>query len=561
MKRYFFRNKGLLAAAVSAALFLALTQTAVAFVLQIIIDAVTERDWTKLKYGVLWAVVCILAEWVASFLLPYAKSRLLKVIRQEIKQDIFHSLVEKDVVSFQSTNSADYISMFNNDLVMSEEKYFGNWIVLTYFAFYFILSLTGITALQPVIALISLGISFLPLIVPIIFGKKLSARREAYSDGLKIFNGRVKDYLSGFEVIKSFGAEAMMERHFSGDSLGVEDRKYRYEFTEAASNSYTTLTGASVWMAISLVSAAFVISGHITLGVMMAITQLANGVENPIQSFTKGYTSIKSTKAVNERILKIVDEKHAERKALPAAVFTDKLSLRDLSYSFDGTRKVLDGVSLDFAKNKKYAIVGNSGSGKSTLLRLILRYYDNYEGSVRIDGTDSREISVDSLYAMCSIIHQNVFLFDDTLKNNITLYNDYPEEQVKQAAHNAGLDSVIAVLPGGLEAKVDESGNNFSGGEKQRVAIARALIRRTPVLILDEATSSLDNQTAYSIESSLLNLPELTCLVVTHRYNRELLRRYDGIIALKSGKAAETGTFDELMAQKGYFYSLYTVAN
>lgn len=561
MKRYFSRSIGLFAAAVSASLFLALTQTASAFVLQIIIDSASGRDWTKLKYGVLLAVILILAEWLASFLFPLTKSRFLKAVRYNIKQDLFHSLLKKDVVSFQSENSADYISILNNDLVMSEEKYFSNWITVIYFMFYFILSLAGMTALQPMIAFISLGVSFLPLIVPILFGKKLSARREDYSTGLKMFNGRIKDYLMGFEVIKSFGAEAIMERYFSGNSLSVENRKYRYEFTEAASNSCTTLTGQSVWMLITLVSAAFVISGRITLGTMMAIAQLANGVENPIQSITMGYTSIQSTKAVNARILKITEEDQAKQKALPEAVFNDKIVLRDLNYSFDGTRKILDGVSLTFEKNKKYAIVGNSGSGKSTLLRLILRYYDDYEGKVLIDGTDSRQISVESLYSMCSIIHQNVFLFDDTLKNNITLYNDYPDEQVKQAAHEAGLDPVIETLPGGLEAKVDESGNNFSGGEKQRVAIARALIRKTPFLILDEATSSLDNQTAYNIERSLLNLPELTCLVVTHRYNRELLRCYDGIVALKNGKVAETGTFDELMAQKGYFYSLYTVAN
>jgi len=150
-------------------------------------------------------------------------------------------------------------------------------------------------------------------------------------------------------------------------------------------------------------------------------------------------------------------------------------------------------------------------------------------------------------------------MFDDSIKNNITLYNTYSDKDINNAIERSGLKILVNSLPQGINTSVGEGGCNLSGGEKQRIAIARALIRNTPILVLDEATSSLDNETAYNIESSILRLDNLTSLVVTHKLNKDILRKYDKIVAIKDGQVVEIGTFDQLINRRKYFYSLYNV--
>ena len=220
---------------------------------------------------------------------------------------------------------------------------------------------------------------------------------------------------------------------------------------------------------------------------------------------------------------------------------------------------MLQNVSMKLEAGKKYALVGASGSGKSTLLNLLMGVYDGYTGSIAIDGKELREVDTDSLYDIMSLIGQNVFLFDDTLYQNITMFRDFPEDKLELAVHRSGLDSLIAEKGEGY--RCGENGSGLSGGERQRVSIARCLLRESPVLLLDEATAALDNQTAFSVTDVILHLDGLTRVVVTHRLEEALLEQYDGIFVLRNGQVCEAGQFRDLMDRKEYFYSLYTVAN
>lgn len=294
---------------------------------------------------------------------------------------------------------------------------------------------------------------------------------------------------------------------------------------------------------------------------MVAVTQLSGNITSPIFSMIEAFNKAKAVGDINNKLINLMSKNDQKDNGIDINEFNDKIEIRNLTYSFDNNRNILENINLDLHKGKKYAIVGGSGSGKSTLIKLILGYYNNYNGNIYIDGIDNRKIKRKSIFNICSIIHQNVFMFDDTMKNNITLYNNYSDKVVETSIEKAGLNDLINKLDGGINAKINENGNNFSGGEKQRIAIARAFVKGSNMLILDEATSSLDNETAYNIEDSLLNIKDITCLVVTHRYNSEILRRYDKIIVIKDGKLCETGTFDELMDKKNYFYSLYNIAN
>ena len=219
----------------------------------------------------------------------------------------------------------------------------------------------------------------------------------------------------------------------------------------------------------------------------------------------------------------------------------------------------MDNINLTLKKNKKYAIVGESGSGKSTLIKLLMRYYNDYSGSILIDNNDLKSIYSSDLYKNISMIQQNVFMFDDSIKENIRLYSNHDDDDILKSCERAGLSKLINSLPNGIDSLVGENGNKLSGGEKQRIAIARALINDTQILILDESTSALDNETAYNLENSLLNLKDLTLVTVTHKLIKNILNKYDEIIVMKNGSVVEKGSFEYLLSQKGYFYSLYYI--
>lgn len=245
-------------------------------------------------------------------------------------------------------------------------------------------------------------------------------------------------------------------------------------------------------------------------------------------------------------------------KPLKAGGLENSITLRDVSFAYEENKEVLKNVSVEFTKNKSYAIVGGSGSGKSTLLSLLLGYFRGYKGKVMFDDSEIRDIAVESLYDMFSVVQQNVFLFDSSLKNNITMFKEFDENEYSKAVKLAGLTALVREK--GSSYECGEGGRNLSGGEKQRVSIARCLIRGTPVMLMDEATASLDNATAYAVTNFILALDGLTKIIVTHKLEAEIMKKFDSIIAMNNGTVAEMGTFTELMKRKGYFYSLFNVS-
>ena len=220
---------------------------------------------------------------------------------------------------------------------------------------------------------------------------------------------------------------------------------------------------------------------------------------------------------------------------------------------------VLKDISYTFEKSKKYAIVGESGCGKSTLIKLMMGYYRNYDGKILVDQQDVNGATPLSVNELASMIHQNVYLFDKTIEDNVLLNHHFSDAQINQALTQSGVAKFMSQLTDGLKTSVGENGKNLSGGQKQRVAIARALIQQMPILMLDEGTSALDLQTAYDIERTLLGIGELTVITITHKLSEEILSQYDEIIVMDRGQIVEAGTFDELVHSHGAFYKLYTL--
>ena len=235
------------------------------------------------------------------------------------------------------------------------------------------------------------------------------------------------------------------------------------------------------------------------------------------------------------------------------------VELKNVFFSYDESKTNLSDITYHFEAGKKYVVVGESGSGKSTLAKVMMGFYPITAGQLRVGGKDINAYSRKQLYHLLNYMEQNVFLFEDTLFNNLTLYSDYSIDEIERVIEISGLKEFVDGLEQGLDTYLSEDGGNVSGGERQRIGLARILLLGAQYLILDETTSSLDAINENQIECSLLQLDDVGCVFITHRLNPMLLERCDQIILLKDGAIKEHGTFQELMEKKEYFYSFYMI--
>ncbi len=301
----------------------------------------------------------------------------------------------------------------------------------------------------------------------------------------------------------------------------------------------------------------FVAADRITIGEVVAITNMMNFVLTPCKAIANGMIQLKAmekVKAELESLLELESE-NDNKENLEENIREIRMEQvhQKISDSFS-----LDNLTLNFEKGKKYAIIGKSGSGKSSIIKLLTEYGTDYTGKILINGKELSELNRESIMHVSPVCYQQTYIFNDTVFNNVALYQDYSKEEVINALKKAGIYDAIQKLPDGVDEKIRENGSNFSGGELQRIALARLFLRNKTMTFLDEITSGLDNETAYEIEKRLLD-EDMTIINITHRYNKVLMQKYDEIIVMDGGRIVERGSFDELIEKEKVFYNLFKI--
>lgn len=557
MKKYIFAHPFLFFFVVLAGIIAQGSAIAVSVFTMHIVDALGTGEADALL--ALIPIMAGVAAFIGLTMIFHTRTMFLYGAKTELRlqKDLFGSLMGTKISDFNQENSGKYISVFNNDLGTITQNYFSSIIEAIKFLGSTIVAIVTMAVIHPVAGLMATSAALLVLLAPAIFSKKMMQAQTKISMKKIVFNQKIKDFLSGFEVIKSFGAEGKIVPKFN--EVVEKTAKAKYEGGKAAGNlgAMTIFMLEVIIFANYLVAGFFVLRGDITVGGAVAIVGLSTGVAMPLRMFAELLGKIKSTKEINKRVLDMMKQTDTKVRGKTIKRLENGIVAQDLSFAYKEGAPVLKNVNYIFKKGGKYAIVGPSGSGKSTLTKLAMGYYDNYDGDLLINGHNIRDIDREGLYDNLSILHQNVFLLDDTLRNNITLYKDYSEAEYRNALEKANLLEVEARLAGGSDTVLGEGGNIISGGERQRIAIARAILKGSELMILDEATASLDNIIAHSIEKSIVDVDGLTCIFVTHRYSKDVLEKCDGILVMRNGELHEEGTFEELYARKGYFYSLY----
>ena len=559
-RRLFYKNKMCFIASVIMTIVMSFLNLMISWLIQQIMDSMANQNMQSVVRCAWIAASVVIAYTVANAVYRAVYPRFLQRAMQQYRDYAFSRLTQKSLRSFSKEGTALYVSALTNDCTSIENNYLAATFTLIEFLFCFLGALIMMLYYSPVMLVLAVALSFLPVAVSMTAGNRLTEQEKEISKKNERFVSIVNELLSGFPVIKSFRAEAQASRLFSQRNEQAEEAKKNKRRTEQLISLLANDAGIIAQMGIFLAGAWLAISNKgVTAGVVIVFVQLMNYILNPISQVPLLWSNRKAAIALMEKLSDALSENVREEGREKLNVFSEKIEVKDLTYGYEPESHVLKDLDVQFDAGKSYAIVGGSGSGKSTLLNLLMGSSSNYQGEICIDGVSIKNIESESLYQLMTSVQQNVFVFNDTIRNNVTMFHEFPDKEVTLALERSGLSEFIEKR--GEDFVCGENGANLSGGERQRISIARALLRKSPILLVDEATAALDAATARAVSFSILNLVGMTRIVVTHRLEEAILRRYDKILVMKNGTICEQGNFDTLMQQKGQFYSLFQIAH
>lgn len=493
-------------------------------------------------------------------LLNYASQpRFLERAMRQYKDFAFKKLIGKSISSFRDESAAGYLSALTNDAASIETNYLAQMLAMITKAVTFIGALLLMCRYSLLMTAIAAGLTVLPLIASLLTGNRLQAVESRVSERNGEFTAALSDCLAGFTVVKNFRAEREIFRLFAQSNKALEHEKFTGRRIKTLVGMIGAVTGIFAQLGVFIAGVYLSMKGgSMTPGAVVLFVNLMNFIISPIAELPGLLACRKAALGLVDKLAAALERSSSREGSETLNRLENGIRLENVSFAYEPGKTVLHGINAEFEAGKAYALVGGSGSGKSTLLNLLMAAETNYSGHILADGIELSDISTESLYGTMAAIQQNVFVFNASIKDNVSMFRDFPKTEMDEAIARAHLGALIRER--GEDYLCGENGSGLSGGEKQRISIARSLLKKSSVLLADEVTAALDAQTAHRVSSDILDLQGITRIVVTHTLEESLLRRYDKIFVLRGGRIEEAGSFADLMANKGYFYALFTVA-
>ncbi len=493
-------------------------------------------------------------------LLNYASQpRFLERAMRQYKDFAFKKLIGKSISSFRDESAAGYLSALTNDAASIETNYLAQMLAMITKAVTFIGALLLMCRYSLLMTAIAAGLTVLPLIASLLTGNRLQTVESRVSERNGEFTAALSDCLAGFTVVKNFRAEREIFRLFAQSNKALEHEKFTGRRIKTLVGMIGAVTGIFAQLGVFIAGVYLSMKGgSMTPGAVVLFVNLMNFIISPIAELPGLLACRKAALVLVDKLAAALERSSSREGSETLNRLEHGIRLENVSFAYEPGKTVLHGINAEFEAGKAYALVGGSGSGKSTLLNLLMAAETNYSGHILADGIELSDISTESLYGTMAAIQQNVFVFNASIKDNVSMFRDFPKTELDEAIARAHLGALIRER--GEDSLCGENGSGLSGGEKQRISIARSLLKKSSVLLADEVTAALDAQTAHRVSSDILDLQGITRIVVTHTLEESLLRRYDKIFVLRGGRIEEAGSFADLMANKGYFYALFTVA-
>lgn len=460
----------------------------------------------------------------------WAKSKAKFCMNNAVRSDMVATLLRQNHNEIHSKQSGEYLSWFTNDVSQISG--------LAWDSFYGIISVLA-QVTTSIIALAQLHWSLLAASVlvalvivnaPKLMGKRVKKLSEVCAQEQAQAMAKMKDLLAGLDVLSFFGRTNRFVDGNREASIQMEQPKHKLTYVQGFINKGIDLISIVCQMAVNLTISLLSIYGVIVPSALMGGGNLCGTIYNGLAAIGQDVLSLHASKPYFEKITAHADEESPKNSTYTSAL-KDAVTVEHLSFQY-GEKPILQNANFRFEKGGKYALTGPSGCGKSTLLKLLLGWLPEYSGTIRFDGQNARDFSTEQLQQQMSYIEQDVFLFNTTIRDNITLGENFTDELIERAVRGSALDGDLANMPLGLDTPVGEDGSNLSGGQKQRVAIARALIHNRSILLVDEGTSALDQKNADIVERSLLENPDLTLILVSHHLSPERKAQFTKVFEL-----------------------------
>lgn len=389
--------------------------------------------------------------------------------------------------------------------------------------------------------------------------KKSQPYFKKQADALGDMNGFVQENLTGFNVIKLYGREEISSEEFREITQNLQEVGFKASFISGIMMPVLSAISDMAYLIVAVLGALQVLSGNLTVGNMQAFVQYVWQVSQPVQTITQLASILQSAKSSLDRIFEVLDEPEEVADVTEHLThdLTGQVSFENVSFQYVADKPLIQNFNLDVKPGEMVAIVGPTGAGKTTLINLLMRFYDVTSGSIKIDGHDIRNLSRQEYRKQFGMVLQDAWLYEASIKENLRFGNlDATDEEVVEAAKAANVDHFIRTLPGGYNMEMNQESSNVSLGQKQLLTIARALLADPKILILDEATSSVDTRLELLIQKAMAKLMEgRTSFVIAHRLST--IQEADKILVLNNGQIIEQGNHESLLAAKGFYYDLY----
>lgn len=558
--QFFYKNIPIFCLAVFAALAAGSLNLILSWIIQQLMDTAAGKSGalsfrTLLLISAGFVLLC-----AGLSLLNYASQpRFLERAMRQYKDFAFKKLIGKSISSFRDESAAGYLSALTNDAASIETNYLAQMLAMITKAVTFIGALLLMCRYSLLMTAIAAGLTVLPLIASLLTGSRLQAVESRVSERNGEFTAALSDCLAGFTVVKNFKAEREIFHLFAQSNKALEHEKFTGRRIKMLVGMIGAVTGIFAQLGVFIAGVYLSMKGgSMTPGAVVLFVNLMNFIISPIAELPGLLACRKAALGLVDKLAAALERSSSREGSETLNRLEHGIRLENVSFAYEPGKTVLHGINAEFEAGRAYALVGGSGSGKSTLLNLLMAAETNYSGHILADGIELSDISTESLYGTMAAIQQNVFVFNASIKDNVSMFRDFPKTEMDEAIARAHLGALIRER--GEDYLCGENGSGLSGGEKQRISIARSLLKKSSVLLADEVTAALDAQTAHRVSSDILDLQGITRIVVTHTLEESLLRRYDKIFVLRGGRIEEAGSFADLMANKGYFYALFTVA-
>lgn len=557
MTRYFTDRKALLFLFLLLIVAAPVVEVRNTYIYYDMFNAVGEENYDRVLRLMLLGITLFVLHGLLRYWITVLRECLVSNARIKVKNDCINRLFQRSYHAFGQSDVGFYISEFTNDISLLEYQYFQAWFKVIENTATILIVGYAIIHLRRTVAIIIITGELLSICISLFAKKYSESVNNRFFDSLSRFTNALKDFFSCFFLYKNYGAEDNVLQRFHEINREVEKNKTDADITVNFVFTLSKLCTSFLKFTVVGLGVIYIVAFSGLFGEIYISYQFTGQIFTPTQNIIAGLNDINAVGGIVKRIKKLLHGT-AERDFAAEQTGTAEEALhadQPISYRNVSLRKeeksILEDVSLRFEPGKKYLIIGRNGAGKSSLLRL-LKGYDEYEGQIMLGDTDIREMDSAALARSVIYINEQVSLFCDSVRNNITLYKDFSEDEIGTAVRMSGLS-----VP--LDRTVSDGEINLSSGERRRIELARAYLSRAQTLIFDEAVSTLDIATSYHIEKAMLEMTDRTVIFVSHNFSGSLIRQYDSIILISDGKIAAQGTHDELLKRSEMYRNIIQI--